>query len=96
VAEVRWRPQALRDLEAAEEYYKAVAPEFAAVFVAGAFEKAAKLGDFPRMGRPMPEIGEESIREVMYRQYRIIYVVEEDAVEVLTVFHSSRQFGRLG
>jgi toxin ParE1/3/4 len=96
VAEVRWRPQALRDLEAAEEYYKAVAPDFAGVFMAGAFEKVSRLAEFPRMGRPVPEIGEESIREVLYRQYRIVYVVEGDAVEVLTVFHSARQFGGLG
>ena len=56
------------------------------------------LGRFPRMGRVVPEIGDEAIREVIYRQYRIIYVVDRDdeEVEVLTIFHSSQQFGALG
>lgn len=96
VAEVIWRPQALRDLEAIEAYYEEVAPDFAALFVVGAFEKVRRLADFPNAGRMVPEIGDASIREVIYRQYRIIYVVAEGSVEVLTVYHSARPFGTLG
>ncbi|MEO1074924.1 MAG: type II toxin-antitoxin system RelE/ParE family toxin [Bacteroidota bacterium] len=96
MAEVIWRPQALRDLEAIEAYYEEVAPDFAPLFVAGAFETAARLRDFPRAGRIVPEIGDEAIRELLYRQYRIIYIVIGDAAEVLTVYHSARQFGGLG
>jgi toxin ParE1/3/4 len=96
VAEVIWRPQALRDLEAIEAYYEEVAPDFAPLFVTGAFEATERLADFPRAGRMVPEIGDEAIRELIYRQYRIIYVVDEGSVEVLTVFHSARQFGGLG
>lgn len=96
MAEVVWRPQALRDLEAIEAYYEDVAPDFAPLFVAGAFEATARLADFPNAGRVVPEIGDESIRELIYRQYRIIYVVGKDAAEVLTVYHSARQFGGLG
>jgi toxin ParE1/3/4 len=96
VAEVAWRPQALRDLEAIEAYYEEVAPDFAPLFVAGAFETVARLVDFPNAGRVVPEIGDESIRELIYRQYRIIYVVGEDSAEVLTVYHSARQFGGFG
>ena len=51
MAEVLWRPQALRDLEAIEAYYNEVAPDFAPLFIAGAFETAAGLTDFPYAGR---------------------------------------------
>lgn len=95
MAEVVWRPQALRDLEAIEAYYQDVAPDFAPLFVAGAFEAAARLADFPNAGRVVPEIGDEAIRELIYRQYRIIYVVGEGSADVLTVYHSARQFGGL-
>ena len=44
----------------------------------------------------MPVIGDESIRELIYRQYRIICVVEKGSAEVLTLYHSARQFGGLG
>ena len=63
------------------------------LFVAGAFEAAARLSTFPRLGRVVPEIGDDSIRELIYRQYRILYVVVEDTAEVLTVYPSARQFG---
>ncbi len=96
MAEVIWRPQALRDLEAIEAYYENVAPDFAPLFVAGAFDATRRLSDFPNVGRAVPEIGDNDIREVIYRQYRIIYVVSEERVEVLTIYHSSRQFGALG
>ncbi|MEM9998118.1 MAG: type II toxin-antitoxin system RelE/ParE family toxin [Bacteroidota bacterium] len=79
-----------------EAYYEEVAPDFAALFVAGAFETAARLTDFPRAGRIVPEIGDASIRELIYRQYRIIYTVIEGTAEILTVYHSARQFGTLG
>ena len=37
------------------------------------------------------------IRELIYRSYRIMYFVDPEGaeVEVLTVMHSSRQFGSL-
>lgn len=95
MAEVIWRPQALHDLEAIEAYYLDIAPDFAPLFVAGAFETAARLTNFPRLGRIVPEIGDEDIREVIYRQYRIIYIVIGDTAEVLTVYPSARQFGGL-
>jgi addiction module RelE/StbE family toxin len=97
VAELKWRPQALKDLEAIESYYEDVAPEYAAIFMASVFEKAERLEQMPRLGRTVPEIGDEAIRELIHRGYRIMYVVDEDdeTVEVLTVLHSSRQFGSI-
>ncbi len=96
MAEVIWRPQALRDLEAIESYYLDIAPDFAPLFIAGAFKAAAQLAAFPRLGRVVPEIGDDSIREIIYRQYRLIYVVIGDTPEVLTVYPSARQLGGLG
>jgi plasmid stabilization system protein ParE len=48
------------------------------------------LTDFPRIGRTVPEIGQDQIREVLVHGYRIIYRLLEDEVEVLTVHHGSR------
>ena len=96
MAEVVWRPQALRDLEAIDAYYEEVAPDFAALFVAGVFEATARLAEFPNAGRVVLEIADASVRELIHRQYRIIYVVVEGAAEGWTVYHSARPFGGLG
>ncbi len=49
------------------------------------------------MGRIVPEIGDEDIRELIYRDYRLIYIVDlkTEQVDVLTVIHSSQHLGSL-
>ena len=99
MAHVRLTEQAQSELDAIIEYYERVgATDFAEVFEENVIAKIRPLERFPRMGRVVPEIGDEAIREVIYRNYRIVYVVDRDdeEVEVLTIFHSSQQFGAMG
>ena len=97
MAILQWRPQARKDLEAIEAYFEEVAPDYASFFMEQVLEKAQQLERFPHLGRIVPEIGDESIRELIYRSYRIMYFVDQEGeeVEILTVMHSSRQFGSL-
>lgn len=81
------------------EYYERIgAVDFAEVFEEKVIEKIRLLERVPRMGRVEPEINDEAIREVLYRNFRIAYVVDADdeEVAVLTIFHSSQQFGTQG
>ena len=45
-----------------------------------------------RSGRVVPELGDESIREVIHGNYRIVYRMRHDVVEIATVFHGARLF----
>jgi plasmid stabilization system protein ParE len=38
----------------------------------------------------VPEVGDESLREVVYENYQIVYRVKPGAVEIITVFHGAR------
>ena len=99
MAHVRLTEQAQSEPDAIIEYYERVgSTDFAEVFEEKVIAQIRSLERFPRMGRIVPEIGDEAIREVLYRNYRIVYVVDRDdeEVEVLTIFHSSQQFGALG
>ena len=95
MAEVRLSTQAEKDLDAVLAYYDEVAPDFSEVFESNLLAKLRLLEDFPRMGRRVPEIGDDALREVIYRSYRVIYHVDADdeVVEVLTLLHGSREFG---
>ena len=95
MAILKWRPQALKDLGAIEAYLEEVSPDYAPFFMERILQHPEKLKKFPRMGRIVPEIGLDSIRELIYRNYRIMYVIgdSEETIEVLTVIHSARQFG---
>ena len=98
MARVIWSPQALTDLRAIGDYLAQEAPAYAQAFVDGAFVAVERLEVFPRSGRSVPEIGDAALREIIYRGYRIFHIVsdlesDEPEVEILSVFHSARQFG---
>jgi len=99
VARVRITEQAQSELDAILEYYERVgAGDFAEVFEERVIAKIRKLERFPRMGRVVPEIRDDAIREVRYRNHRIVNLVdrEEEEIVVLTIFHASRPLGDWG
>jgi len=46
------------------------------------------------MGRTVPEVEEETIRELLLHNYRIMYRVEADRILVLTVIHGARDLSQ--
>ena len=52
-------------------------------------ERAAEL---PFSNRAVPEKAEESIREVVFRPYRIVYLVDDrrHAIHILRIWHAAR------
>jgi toxin ParE1/3/4 len=45
------------------------------------------------MGRVVPEIENNQYRELIFRNYRIIYrIVSEEQINILTIHHHSRSF----
>ena len=97
MADVVWSKRAYADLEAIGDYYAQTAQGYAEVLVRTLLRVAERLEAFPLSGRVVPEIGDEDLREVIHRNYRIVYLhlPGEDRVEVLTVFHASQQLGGL-
>ena len=55
-------------------------------------ERAGQLADFPNLGRVVPEVPEGELRDLVEKQYRIVYRVREKTVEVATVFEGYRAF----
>jgi toxin ParE1/3/4 len=90
MAHVRWTPQAADDLEAVAEFISRDSPHYAGLLVANILQTVDQLIDFPQSGRIVPEIGDASLREVILGNYRIIYRLRSDAVEILTVHHGAR------
>ncbi|MEM8601673.1 MAG: type II toxin-antitoxin system RelE/ParE family toxin [Bacteroidota bacterium] len=96
MAVVVWTPRAYADLEAIGDYLARDSPGVAERLLRQLYAATDRFEAFPASGRIVPEIGDESLREVIYRNYRIVYlhIPGDDRVEVLSVFHASRQFGR--
>jgi addiction module RelE/StbE family toxin len=92
VTEVIWAPQAIRDVEAIRAYVTRDSAHYADLVVERIVAAVERLKDNPRSGRVVPELGDESIREVIHRNYRIVYRLRRDIVEIATVFHGARLF----
>ena len=94
MAEVRWSPQALRDLDALGEYLTRSSPQYARSLVARLYAAGEALGEFPQMGRVVPEVELEHVREIVRGGYRIVYLAVEGGVEVLAVLHGRQDLGK--
>ena len=48
----------------------------------------------PRCGRIVPELADYNFREIIFRNYRIVYRIidDNDDVEILAIIHGARDF----
>ncbi len=83
---VRFSQQALDDLRTIARYIARDNPRAAMTWVAKLRAQAELAAFFPRAGRIVPELGDESVREVFVRTYRIIYEIKGEELVVLYVF----------
>lgn len=85
-----WTERSRRDLADIEHFIARDDSDAARRWVARIRLRAKRAAAAPRSGRVVPEIGRTDVREVLLAGYRIVYLVGEDAVIVLTVFESHR------
>jgi addiction module RelE/StbE family toxin len=85
-----WTREALNRLTEIEEYIAKDSQQRAINFVNYLIDQGETLKDHPKIGRVVPEVGNENIREIIAKKYRIIYRVTEERVEILTVFEGHR------
>ena len=91
MARIIWSPQALEDVESIRQFIAREAPRTARSFVQRIFDTVERLQRFPRSGGIVPEARNENLREIRVKKYRIIYrVLDDAAVEIVTVYHGSR------
>ncbi len=90
MAEVRWTPQAAEDLESIADFIAEDSPHYARLLVIDILQAISRLIDFPRSGRIVPELNDPIIREIILGNYRIVYRLRDEIVEILTVYHGAR------
>ena len=88
-----WSPQAIDDLQAIREYISRDSENYAALVVHRLVEAVERLREFPESGRVVPELNKKEIREVIVPPYRIVYRLQGNGVEIVTVYHASRLLG---
>ena len=99
MAELRYSPEFLRDLEQIEDYisYALFDPDSAVEIINGLLSKTEKLVTFPESGIPLhlPDGTDTGFRGVLYKKYIAVYRVAGDEVQIVRAMHTSQDYLRL-
>lgn len=91
---VIWTPEARQDRLTIWDYIKAENQD-AAVRIDKLFSEAvARLTDFPMLGHPGTVANTRELTP--YRSYRLIYEVDAEAIWILAIVHTARQWPPIG
>jgi len=87
---VIWVKEALERLTEIEEFIAQESPVKAEKFIDFLIEHTAIISQNPEIGRIVPEISNPIIREIIVKKYRIVYRINNNQIEILTVFEGHR------
>jgi addiction module RelE/StbE family toxin len=94
MGKIIWSPSALKDIEAIAEYIARDSVDQASLFVARVLEAIERLIEHPESGRVIPELNDDSCREVIYGAYRIMYRIHKKEIWITGVVHGARDWYR--
>lgn len=82
---IHYTTRFVHELDEQADYLAQYSAKRASLVVDNVFRQLGLLRRHPQMGRMVPEFGNETIRELLYRQYRIIYrLMSPERIDVLT------------
>ncbi|MDR9466833.1 type II toxin-antitoxin system RelE/ParE family toxin [Marinospirillum sp.] len=89
--EVSWSPEAIEDLENIAEYISRSSEYYANAVVSEMLSVARNIGEFPLIGRILPELSDKTLRERFVYSYRLIYRIESNqSILIVAVIHGKR------
>jgi len=92
---INWTFQAKNDLKAIAEYIARDSRYYAKMQIIRIRNRTKIIKKYPRIGRIVPEIDNEIIRELIEGNYRIIYkIISDNQIDILTIHHSARDLGK--
>ena len=91
---VVWTRESLRKLIEIEDFISEDHPVKAIEFINFLMNKTDLIKENPEMGRIVPEFSNRLLRELIVKNYRMVYKISETKIEILTVFESHRLIRR--
>ncbi len=87
-------PSAVKDVDDICEYIARNSQVYARVFAQEVVGLAESIAEQPHLGAAVPEYDQEDIRERLLHNYRVIYRLRGEDVEVVAVVHGARRLPR--
>lgn len=85
-----WSPLSIERVTELALYIAEDKPGAADKWIISIFDTVEKLSKLPKSGRIVPELNKEEIRERIHGNYRIIYQINQNDIEILTVRHGKQ------
>jgi plasmid stabilization system protein ParE len=93
---IKWSPKAASNLEEICNYIAKDSEYYSILFAKKIINLVKAIPQFPKSGRIVPEYKDENIREKIYGNYRIVYRLKKDIVEIVAICHGARSLDRIG
>lgn len=90
-----WTKSAVLNLENIKNYISQDSQYYAIELTEKIIGAVEKLSIFPRLGREVPEIKKENIRELIYGNYRILYRIDLEILYIIAIIHAARDLSRI-
>jgi len=87
---IYWSPLAMERISEIAAYIALDNLTTATAWVNEIFDTTEKLLDFPKIGRIVPELQNQKIRELLKGNYRIVYKIENKRISILTLRHGKQ------
>ncbi len=87
---IEWSPSSINNLEKIAEFISQNSPLYAPVFIRKIINSVERLKEFPLSGRIVPEFNNSDLREIIFHNYRIVYRLKGNLVEIVLVIHGSK------
>ena len=84
---IKWSPLAVERLTSIINFISEDKPIAASNLSTRIFSAVERLIDFPQSGRIVPELESSKYREILVKNYRIIFTIIENVVYILTIRH---------
>jgi len=90
MAKINWTPQADNDIDNIIQFLAPQSQSYAKIQVQRIFDKTKMIANMPNIGRVVPELEYEKVREIIVGPYRVVYhILSEERIDIITVHHSA-------
>src|SRR3989338_3969741 len=92
---IKWSFKAVAHLEQICNFIAHDSEFYAALFAKRIIRIVKSIPRFPKAGRKVPEYNNENLREKIYKNYRIVYRIKKEAIEIAAICHGSKPLANL-
>jgi plasmid stabilization system protein ParE len=95
MVKLTWSPRAFHDLDEICDFIARDSARYAYLVAEGIVSVIESIPVNPLRGAIVPEYNRAELRERSFQNYRIVYRVGDDRVEIVTIVHAARQLPSL-